>query len=245
MGSHASRAVTCAGCSDVGGRNVNDDAFFHSDLDGLCVVADGIGSHHGEGVASRLAVSTFVEAFESVPGDADRYRVAAALQRIFAEVNHNLYQRFLARDPTLRLGTTLAVLVWRPDGVVTGHVGDSRIYRVRDGAIELLTRDHTFERERTESERRPNAANAPKKFLTRAIGTTPDPLVDVQMREGRPGDWYVLCSDGLTDVAREGDILAACRSEPNAERVAGALVGLALARRTRDNVTVLALHVEC
>ncbi len=228
-------AVRCAGRSDIGGRKVNDDAFFHSEADGLCVVADGIGSHHGEGVASQLAVSTFVEAFESVPDDADRYRVAAALQRIFTEVNHNLYQRFLARDPSRRLGTTLAVLVWRPDGVVTGHIGDSRIYRVREGGVELLTRDHAFEQERAERER-------PKKYLTRAVGTTPDPLVDVQMREGRPDDRYLLCTDGLTDVVKEADILAVSRAQRTPAGVTEALVALALQRGTRDNVTVLALH---
>lgn len=228
--------VRCGGRSDVGGRKVNDDAFSHSERTGLCVVADGIGSHRGEGVASHLAVTTFVESFARVPGDADRYRLAAAFKQIFAEVNHTVHQRFLARDPTQRLGTTLVALAARGDGVVTGHVGDSRIYRVRAGGIERITRDHSFEKERE--------GMSPKKYLMRAVGTTPDVAAEVQMREARAGDLYLLCTDGLTDVAEDGDILAVCGRERVPGKVADALVGLALERRTRDNVTVLALGLE-
>ncbi len=236
MNAPSSFRVRCGGKSDVGGRRVNDDAFSHSRLDGYCVVADGVGSHKGEGVASHLAVATFVEAFERVPENADRYRVASELKQIFAEVNHTLHQRFLARDPTQRLGTTLAALVARPDGVVTGHVGDSRIYRVRGDAIDRLTKDHAFEKER------PGAA--PKKYLMRAVGMGPDVTADVQLREGRAGDRYVLCTDGLTDAVSEEDLLAACRGNDDPQFVADSLVGLALERGTRDNVTVLTLWIE-
>lgn len=235
--------IECGGKSSAGGRQVNDDAFYYSEALGLCVVADGIGSHHGEGLASQFAVSTFVESFEQVAAGADRYRLAEAFKRIFGEVNSTLHQRFLARDPSQRLGTTLVALAARADGVVHGHIGDSRIYRVRAGAIEAVTRDHAFERERLPHERRAGSANAPKRYLTRAVGTTPDAAAEVQIRESRVGDLYLLCTDGLTEKISEPELLAECRMDRSAGDLAATLVGLALRRQTRDNVTLLTLRI--
>lgn len=243
MNPHPTNRISCGGRSDVGGRKVNDDAFFFSEQNGLCLVADGIGSHRGEGVASTFAIDTFVEAFDQVPAELDRYGVANAVRRIFSEVNSSLHQRFLTKDGA-RMGTTLAALVARPDGMILGNIGDSRIYRIRGETIEQVTRDHSFERERKPEERRAGSTNAPKKFLTRAVGTTPDAVADVEIREGRPGDLYLVCTDGLTEALKEADLLAVCRKVDAPDRVAEKLVDLALERKTRDNVTVLALRID-
>lgn len=208
----------------------------------LLIVADGMGGHRGGATASRLATETLKAQFLASDGrdiaTALRQALAGANARIFAEAQAN---------PELRgMGTTTSVLAVRGGAGWLAHVGDSRIYLVRDDAIQQLTEDHslvaTMVREGLLTSQ--EAENHPRRnVLQRSMGVSEDVEIDVrgplQLREG---DTYILCSDGLHGVVKEPEIKEIARG--SIEEAADALVKRALERGAPDNVTVIVARVE-
>lgn len=205
----------------------------------LLMVADGMGAHAAGELASRIAA-------EGVPHLYRKYVELSppeALLRAFVETNTEIHRRGSASTDFHNMGTTGSVLVLHPKGAIAGHVGDSRVYRLRDGMLCQLTFDHSLQWELRASgqlaEGSDLAAVVPKNVITRSLG--PNASVQVDLEGPHPialDDAYLLCSDGLTGRVEDSEIGAVLASLPPTE-AAQALVDLANLRGGPDNVTVL------
>jgi protein phosphatase len=249
--------VTFHGRTDRGLRRpTNEDAFAFSDEDGFCVLCDGMGGHASGEVAAGLAVELLAararKALGRGPGGRSRAEIGelrAELPRLVAgwlrEANAAVYARGKSLGPAPRgrpMGTTIALLCVVEDFAVTANIGDTRIYLVRGGRIERLTRDHTV---LSADLPLPRERRWKKKYVTRALGTRPAVESDVLAHDVFPGDRFLLCTDGLTDVAKDDEILAILETGARRpEAVLDALVELANARGGRDNVTVVLAELD-
>ena len=228
--------------SDTGRqRRANEDACFARAP--LFVVADGMGGAQAGEVASRLAV----EAFEPGLDDDGPQSAEAALRdriRLANERIHELAQSDRARQG---MGTTITAAVVGEHDVAVAHVGDSRAYRLRDGAFERLTDDHSLveELQRQGKLSAQEATHHPQRsIITRALGPEPSVEVDSATWPAEPGDVFLLCSDGLTSMVQDGDMAAVLREAPSMERAARALVAAANEAGGRDNITVVLFRLE-
>jgi serine/threonine protein phosphatase PrpC len=208
----------------------------------LFAVADGMGGAQAGEVASRLAAGALEEA-------ARGHRGADTLLAAVREANERVYRRSLEDPDAAGMGTTVTVaLVDEEAGTVAlGHVGDSRAYLVRNGQLQQLTADHSLVAELVRSGRltQEEADIHPQRsVITRVLGTEADVDVDTLTVQAEPGDLYLICSDGLSAMLRDGEILAvveAAGGQPR--RVAEALVAGANRAGGEDNITVVAFEV--
>ncbi|MGH3039393.1 MAG: Stp1/IreP family PP2C-type Ser/Thr phosphatase [Gaiellaceae bacterium] len=230
-----------AGRTDPGRvRRRNEDTFV---LDPpLFAVADGMGGAQAGEVASRLAAAAFREFH-----DADRLAPDERLQAIIQEANRRIYERARADSDVSGMGTTLTAALLTGGRLTVGHVGDSRAYRVRDGELEQLTEDHSLVGDLMRSGRlTPEEADAhpQRSVITRALGTDPEVSVDTLTVDAEPGDLFLLCSDGLTTMVTDEDILSTLSASPTLDAAARELVQAANAGGGEDNVTVVLFGVE-
>jgi PPM family protein phosphatase len=229
------------GVTDPGRRRRrNEDAYVA--VPPLFAIADGMGGAQAGEVASGLAAAVLEEA---TGDDRGEERVAALIQ----EANRRVFQRSNEDAATSGMGTTMTVaLVDNADGTIAfGHVGDSRAYRVRGGELEQLTDDHSLVGELVRSGRlSPEEAEShpQRSVITRALGTEPDVDVDTFTVEAEPEDIYLLCSDGLTDMVSQRDILAAVEASTDLDDAARALVNAANAGGGEDNITVVLFQID-
>ena len=230
-----------AGVTDPGRRRRrNEDAYVCEPP--LFAIADGMGGAQAGEVASGLAAAVLEEATGDERGEE---RVASLIQ----EANRRVFQRSNEDAATSGMGTTMTVaLVDHTDGTIAfGHVGDSRAYRVRGGELEQLTDDHSLVGELVRSGRlSPEEAEShpQRSVITRALGTEPDVDVDTFTVDAEPGDIYLLCSDGLTDMTSTRDILAAVESSNDLDDAAHALVRAANDGGGEDNITVVLFQID-
>jgi PPM family protein phosphatase len=227
--------------TDTGRRRLgNEDAYVWRPP--LFAIADGMGGAKAGEIAAGIAADT-LEGAHSRPLGADD------LASLISEANLRIWQRSLNDPSTAGMGTTFTVaLVDEQAGaVVFGHVGDSRAYRVRDGGLEQITTDHSLVAELVESgvltpeeaERHPQ-----RSAITRALGTEPEVEPDVFTVEVAPGDLFLLCSDGLSDMLSEEQIAAAIERAGGDPTAAGEeLVRNANAEGGDDNITVLLFEI--
>lgn len=227
--------------TDVGRvRNVNQDSYLA--VEGVFVVADGMGGHRGGEVASSVAVDALAGALPVLSSD----ELLGAIQ----ESNREVYWR-AADDPALRgMGTTMCVLALVPDGdqptLLVANVGDSRIYRLAAGALEQMTDDHSMvaELERQGRITPAEAATHPQRnILTRALGIEPAVSVDAWQVAPEVGARWLLCSDGLFNEVPEATIAAVLGTTDDPSVAAEELVRLANEGGGRDNTTVVVVDV--
>jgi serine/threonine protein phosphatase PrpC len=229
-------AVTDAGRR----RRHNEDAYVCEPP--LFAVADGIGGAQAGEVASSLAAAA-VRDDPSNGGVDGRDRVDALIQ----EANRRVYQRQSQDASVSGMGTTMTVALVEDAQVWIGHVGDSRAYLVRGGRLEQLTEDHSLVAELVRSGRlSPEEAedHPQRSVVTRALGTDPDVDVDTFSVEARPGDLFLLCSDGLTTMVADDGILAEIdRHRENLRAAAKALVRAANRGGGEDNITIVFFEI--
>jgi serine/threonine protein phosphatase PrpC len=227
--------VEHAGATDVGRqRQTNEDDLLLSPP--FFAVADGMGGAKAGEVASRLATEAFAD-----EGDAD-----APPERRLAEIargaNRRIYE-LASRDETRRgMGTTLTAAMVAGSEVSIGHVGDSRAYRLREGTLEQLTKDHSLVAELERSGQiSPEAAehHPQRSIITRALGPEPDVDVDTYTVPGKAGDVFLLCSDGLTSMVSDDEVGAVLRQADSLKEAAEALVRAANQSGGKDNITVV------
>jgi PPM family protein phosphatase len=199
------------------------------------------GAQAGE-VASRLAAGVLSEA--EVDGTGEE-----RITELIREANRRVFRRSTEDAATQGMGTTMTVaLVDAPHGTVSfGHVGDSRAYRLRDDRLEQLTDDHSLVQELMRSGRlSPEEADVhpQRSVITRAVGTEPDVDVDTLTVDSRPGDLYLICSDGLSDMVGGGEIeRALVESRGDLDRALDRLVDAANRSGGIDNITVVAFEI--
>jgi PPM family protein phosphatase len=166
---------------------------------------------------------------------------------LIQEANRRVYERSSSDPSTSGMGTTMTVAVVEEAGVTIGHVGDSRAYLVREGKLEQLTEDHSLVNELLKSGKlSPQEAelHPQHSVITRAVGTDPDVDVDAFVVDAAEGDIFLLCSDGLTDMVGDDDILDTVeRHREDLDRVTKALVSAANRGGGEDNITVIAFAI--
>lgn len=225
--------------TDVGKvRANNQDAPIVSEKLRLYGVADGMGGHKGGEVASTSARDNLLRELEG------KTPSVAALSGAIEEVNRQIYHQQEHDDALTGMGTTLSVLWMSDNFVYIGHVGDSRVYLLRDGEFKQMTLDHSLveqlvrEGALTEEE----AQNHPmRNIITRAIGTDESVEVDVVVEERRKGDLWLACSDGLHGLVDDRQMRDALRQYAP-EKAADVLLKAALDAGGRDNVTLVIVH---
>ncbi len=208
----------------------------------LFIVADGMGAHAGGEEASRIAVTRIPEIYGDLKPESSP---PLALSLSLSQANNEIHSKG-ENDPGYKgMGTTCSAMVVLPQGIILGHVGDSRIYRIRQNKIEQLSRDHSLAWEvaaasgQNELKEEANLPSVPKNIITRSMGPHSDLDPDL---EGpfpiEPNDLFVLCSDGLSGTVRDEEI-AIFASELSLKDATAALVGLALVRGAPDNTTMI------
>ena len=223
-------------------RRHNEDSYIHEPP--LFAVADGMGGAKAGEVASGLAVDA-LRLRPDIGGDAEAYVID-----LIQEANRRVYTRATEDASAAGMGTTMTVaLVDDNAGRVTiGHVGDSRAYRVRDAKLEQLTDDHSLVGELIRSGKltREEAEVHPQRsVITRALGTDPDVDVDVFVVDARPGDTFLLCSDGLSSMVNDQAILQVVREHPrDLQATAKGLIAAANRGGGDDNITVVVFALD-
>ncbi len=208
----------------------------------LFVVADGMGGHAVGELASKMAVDTVPHTFQKLRD----LEPLDALRRAIETANASIHERGLLNRDFLRMGTTCTSLLLCPQGVLIGHVGDSRAYRVRQKRIEQLTSDHSLVWELIK-QRKVSQEEAeklyPRNVITRSLGPEPQVQVDVEGPfEVQSGDTYVICSDGLTAHVTDAEIGMIAGELPPSE-ACRLMVHLANLRGGIDNTTVIVIRV--
>jgi len=244
--------ITAFGLTDVGRRREsNEDDFFLEPGRGVYAVADGMGGHAAGEIAARLAIETLREASLRDGAAAERTTANDAtewLRRAVVEANRRICDSIHLHEERRGMGTTVVALVHSGRDAVVGHVGDSRLYLLREDELVRQTSDHSWVNEQVKlglmnddtAQRHPM-----RNIVTRALGSRSDVLVDLASLEVQPGDVFLLCSDGLNTMLSDEQIqaiLTAHRRDPQA--ACQALVQEANRHGGEDNVTVIVARFE-
>jgi serine/threonine protein phosphatase PrpC len=251
------KVVDIVGETDVGRiRPHNEDAIDWDVRTGVAIVADGMGGHRAGDVASRTAVrhikSELRRALALWGQDAREERAlaeaASLLKGAVEKANEAVYQTGLSRPECAGMGTTVVVALFLGEFVTIGHVGDSRLYRLRDAQIERLTQDHSLVYELvrdgylTEEQAR---LSEYKNVITRALGAEQGVEVDIQQQRTAEGDIYLLCTDGLTGLVSDTEIEMNIRSfGRDTAGTAHELIRLANEKGGHDNISVVLVRID-
>jgi len=247
--------IRSAGITDVGlARTGNEDVYSIEDSVGLYIVADGMGGHKAGEVASNIAVRIVRECYkkfveegagpDEIFGDYDPSlsQLGNYIQGSIRLANRVIYDMANQYEQYQGMGTTIALLLVTPTVIIAGNVGDSRIYLIRDDQSEKLSRDHTVVSEQVEMGMMTmeEAKNSNlRHVLTRNLGSSLDLNVDIYEIEPSNNDRFLLCTDGLTDLVSDQEILETAREGDDPERICSELVEMTLKRGAPDNTTVV------
>jgi PPM family protein phosphatase len=231
--------VEQVGRTDVGRqRSANEDSLVLRPP--FFAVADGMGGARAGEVASAIAAEAFEGA--SAAGEA----AEAQLARLLREANRRIYDLAVTDESHRGMGTTLTAAKVHDEEVSLAHVGDSRAYRMRDGGLEQITRDHSLVAELERSGQiTPEAAehHPQRSIITRALGPEPDVEVDTYTLSARDGDLFLLCSDGLTSMISDDEVAAILRTSATLDEAADALIKAANQSGGKDNITVVLFRI--
>ena len=241
------------GKTDVGSvRDHNEDAIGCDENIGLAVLADGMGGHRGGEMASAITVNTILETVTErlkklktgEPDEETGYSLESlAVHDAVALANKNVHDSSQANAQYRGMGTTVVVTLFYDNRFTVAHVGDSRLYRLRDLELEQITRDHSLMQELIDRgfytpEQARNSLN--KNLVTRAIGIDENVQIDVQEDIAMVDDIYLLCSDGVNDMIEDHLIKSAIlENENDLEKAAAEIIRLANEHGGKDNISAL------
>ena len=233
-------------------RSHNEDCMGENLEIGLVILADGMGGYKSGEVASELAISTVINELQGripqlTPGEHDPNTgytfESLAVRESIISANEKIYQKGLQDAECRGMGTTLVMAVFYNNQVTVAHVGDSRMYRFRDSRLDQVTVDHTFLQELVDRgyyTQEEADASLNRNLVTRALGIQPTTAVDIREDLAIPGDIYLLCSDGLTDMVDDQEISKIVSEfRDNLDKLAENLVDCANRNGGRDNISVL------
>jgi PPM family protein phosphatase len=231
-------------------RTQNEDSVAFDAGTGLCILADGMGGHNAGEVASGMA-SAFIKSelrewLHNAAVDASHADVQAAVLHAIAQANGAIYNMSKSNRRYSGMGTTLVVAVFHNGMLVLAHIGDSRCYRLRADSLQQMTKDHSVVQEQIDAGLldADNASVRDQNLVTRALGVDADAQVDINLHETAPGDIYLLCSDGLSDMVEAEAIAAILREPQTIQQRVKHLVDAANAAGGKDNIAVLAAQIE-
>jgi PPM family protein phosphatase len=232
-------------------RSNNEDSVAVDDATSLVVLADGMGGYNAGEVASGMATS-FIrselgrwlsEASETAT-DTD---VRRAMDICVDNANRAIFNAANSNPQYAGMGTTLVVAVFRDARLLMGHVGDSRAYRLRAGRLSQITHDHSLLQEQIDSgliTPEQAAFSANKNLVTRAVGVEDTVLLETHLHDVLPGDTYLLCSDGLSDMLDDESIAQLLGSAETLPEAANALIDAANDAGGKDNISVILARVR-
>ncbi len=250
--------VRFAGDSNVGMKRAhNEDSFYLPESERLAIVADGMGGHASGEVASRMAVETISGFFKATQEEQQltwpfkmdkghRYDINRMITAIKL-ANLKIHEQ-AQKDPRCHgMGTTVVSALFIDDALVVGHVGDSRLYRRREGVFEQITEDHSLLNDYIKMKHlSPDeiAAFPHKNVIVRALGMKDTVQVDVHVDSPRLGDLYIICSDGLSGMIKDDDMSEMAANEPDLDALCEKLITTANRNGGLDNITVVAVRLE-
>ncbi|MHB8535443.1 MAG: Stp1/IreP family PP2C-type Ser/Thr phosphatase [Sulfuricaulis sp.] len=240
-----------AGMTDTGRvRNQNEDSIAVVPEAGLAVVADGMGGHQAGEVASKLAVEVITRhMIDVLTGTAAKGETGMELKSVGDAIqlaNRAVYDLARERPEYNGMGSTVVMTVFHGDKICVGHVGDSRLYRFRDGLLEQVTQDHSVVQELVSrglvtAEEARQSVN--KNLVTRALGVDPGVTPDVSEHLLQNEDIYLLCSDGLNDVLADGDIeMMLIEHRRQLDDAVQHMIDMANERGGPDNISVILIR---
>jgi PPM family protein phosphatase len=249
--------IEIVGKTDTGiVRDHNEDAISCDTALGLAILADGMGGHRGGEVASAITVSTILESLTNTlkhikSGETDEetgYSLeSVAVHEAVNLANGNVYTSSSENAQYRGMGTTVVVLLFYDNRFTVAHVGDSRLYRLRDDVLEQITRDHSLMQELIDRgfytpEQARKSLN--KNLVTRAVGIEKQVQVDILEDVARTGDIYLLCSDGLTDMLDDDLIYKTIAENSNdISMAASELIRLSCEFGGKDNISVILVRL--
>lgn len=234
--------------TDIGKvREINQDYLFASLDLGLFMVADGMGGHAAGEKASQTAVQIITEHLSPLVHTATNGLFLEEIQGAIQEANRQIINASM-EDASMRgMGTTATVIVTRDGLMYVGHVGDSRAYLIRNRRIDQITDDHSIVAQlvRARAITPQEAARHPyRNVITRCLGMQVDLEADTQQRELKPGDRLLICSDGLSGLVSDDEMLQYVVSSSEPQKTCEELVQLALDRGGSDNISVVLVFNE-
>ena len=243
--------------SDVGKRRPhNEDSTLCDLANGVVILADGMGGYKAGEVASAIAVTTTYKKIleglakpiqQPTASDAQLSPEAIAVKNAVIYVNSEIYKAAQTDPQCQGMGTTLVVVLFHNNIATIAHVGDSRLYRIRQNVFSQVTKDHSLIQELIDRgiyTREEVLKNTPKNLVTRAVGIEPEVAVDVADETVYPGDIYMLCSDGLNDMVDDEEIhLTLSKYSANLAQGANELVRLANQNGGKDNISVVLIRI--
>lgn len=242
------------GKTDIGlVRKINEDSFMCEKLEGsddsyLYIVADGMGGHNAGEVASSMAVQEVAfyirENIDTLKlGDKE---IQDLIRNAILYANDKVYKTSIIKSNCLGMGTTLSMVLVKGDRIYIGHVGDSRIYLIRNNAIERLTEDHSLVAELIKAGTiKPEEANnhPQKNVITRALGTEYTIEPDVNQWDLQWDDFILICTDGLSNVVYEEDMVYAVLNTSNLNEACELLINKAKENGGFDNITAVVVQM--
>lgn len=245
--------LTVYGETDVGQLREHNEDFIGWDANlGLILLADGMGGHNAGEVASELAVSSIRDALQDVLGpdvaSSNMIDFNDAIREAIVYANDEIIRMANERLECAGMGTTIVVTLFHGDGVIIANVGDSRMYRLRDKALTQLTTDHSLVQEMLDNgyiSEEEAQLSASRNLITRALGIADQVEVDVAQDTIQNGDTYLLCSDGLTDLVTDQEILQQLLlSNDDLKTGCKELISLANEKGGKDNISVILISLQ-
>lgn len=242
--------LAISGKTDVGRlREHNEDSIaWDADL-GLVLLADGMGGHNAGEVASALAVDTVLGVLRTaLPAAENTVDRSALLRDAVEDANSAIFNQSREKPECAGMGTTLVGALFSDSSMILAHVGDSRIYRLRDNELAQITTDHSLLEELVQNgylTKEEAELSVNKNLITRALGIEADVDADIDEQGVMADDIYLLCSDGLSDLVNDEDIASILKDRSrDLDTAAASLVFAANAKGGTDNISVILVHVS-
>ncbi len=236
----------CAQTDPGRSRDNNEDSVTFDEAARLGVLADGMGGYNAGEIASGMATA-FIKAemarwLTDPLAQANLAETRRALEICVDNANRAIFNASHGNSQYAGMGTTLVVAVFQDSKLLLGHIGDSRCYRLRAGKLAQITKDHSLLQEHIDAGflTPEQAATSPiKNLVTRAVGVESEVLLELNEHEIEPGDLYLMCSDGLSDMLLDADIEAILLNRAPLPALAEQLITKANENGGRDNISVL------
>ena len=231
-------------------RENNEDSVAFDDAAQIAILADGMGGYNAGEIASGMATAFIKSEMSRWLAEAGRHaktrEIRRALEICVDNANRSIFYAANSNAQYHGMGTTLVVAVFQDSKMLLGHIGDSRCYRLRAGTFEQITKDHSLLQEQIDAgllTLEQAATSSYKNLVTRALGVDDTVLLDLSEFEVQPGDLYVMCSDGLSDMVDDVEIANIVDGDQTMEEKSSALVDAANHHGGRDNISVLLVQV--